>query len=536
MSNLVFEVPQFDFKGIKKITIPKRDIDFGGEDYGWAIIKKYLPSILSTHKENVRKIEYLYNYFLGEQDILAKERLHEVNNKNNNKEIENHANRQVEFKVGFLCGENQDYTYKVDTQNDDLVYFYRYLTDVSFFSKKADIIEYIYSTGIGTSKTIPRTDIIIDDGIDPLTNARKMRYATENEGYNIDFEAPFEFECVDPRENFNVYSSASGNKSLFSVSYVDVDVSTDKGTQPDIRKEILVETRYATFLFQSDTRFVTFYWDENDVTIIPKPKHLRYLPLIEYSANKDRIGLIEKNRSAFNTINIFRSAINDMSVENANSLLVFKNVDVSEEQISDMIKAGAVIIKDGQLGGTTAVAGLTTVTIEIPFDKMATYIDQVMQNAYDIAGVPLASGQVTSGGDTGQARLLGGGWNNAYIIIRKEIQKLLAQDYEQLKLILMLCKQIPNCPLNELYASQIDINYRVNQNDNLLVRTQSMQNLYNINCDYEYILKTCGTSNDIKTDAKKWETRDKEIKAEREKQNSTTENIVVDENNNSSQE
>ena len=100
----------------------------------------------------------------------------------------------------------------------------------------------------------------------------------------------------------------------------------------------------------------------------------------------------------------------------------------------------------------------------------------------------------------------------------------------------MLCKQIPNCPLNELYASQIDINYRVNQNDNLLVRTQSMVNLYQINCDKEYILKTCGTSNDIKTDAKKWEIRDKEIKAEQEKQNSTTENIVVDENNNSSQE
>ena len=88
---------EFDFKGIKRITIPKLDSDFTESNgYGWDIIKKYLPNILATHKKNADKIEYLYNFKLGVQDILDKKRKHEVDEKNNNIEIENHATRQVE--------------------------------------------------------------------------------------------------------------------------------------------------------------------------------------------------------------------------------------------------------------------------------------------------------------------------------------------------------------------------------------------------------------------------------------------------------
>ena len=54
------KIPQFDFKGIKRITIPKVDSEFTADNnYGWEIIKKYLPNILATHKENSRKIDYL---------------------------------------------------------------------------------------------------------------------------------------------------------------------------------------------------------------------------------------------------------------------------------------------------------------------------------------------------------------------------------------------------------------------------------------------------------------------------------------------
>lgn len=531
---------QFDFKGIKRITIPKIDGDFTSDNgYGWDIIKKYLPNILATHKKNANKIEYLYNYKLGVQDILDKKRKHDVDQDNNNIEIENHATRQVEFKVGFLCGEQRDYTHKSDSNSDDLQYLMRYFSDCDFFAKDADLKDWVYTTGIGVTKTTPRTDIFITESKGLVFKRSVTRYKNSTEGFNIDFEAPFRFTVEDPRTNFVVYSSGDETEDLFCVSYVDVDISNPNDTYPRTAKQLLIETRYAWFKFNAESSFAEFYWGDTD-NVQRVEKNLHYLPLIEYCVDKDRIGIVEKNRSAFNTINLFRSNVNDMVVDNANSILVFKNVDVDADTIKEMISAGAVVIKDGVNGATTSIAGFENVTIEIPFDKMATYIDQVMQNAYDIAGVPLASGQVTSGGDTGQARLLGGGWNNAYIIVHKEIMKLLQYDYKQLKLILEICRQVPNCKLNELYASQVDIHYRVNQNDNLQVKAQSMKYLYDMNMPLEFILKVGGLSNDIKTDSRNWQSNiDKAIalEIEREKaQQTSTEQISVKETDNSSQE
>lgn len=538
MANANVKIPEFDFKGIKRITIPKLDSDFtASNQYGWATIKKYLPRILATHTKNAEKIKYLYEYWLGEQDIRAKKREHDINKENNNKEVENHAYRQVDFKVGFLCGERRDYTHKADSDSDDLTILDRYFTDCKFFSKDIDLKEWIYTTGIGVTYTKPRTDIIVQDGVIE-NDTPKYRYATADEGFDIKYEAPFTFECVDPQENFNVYSSSFGKEALFSVSYVTIDLDEDNGVITE-GKEILIETRYASFRFKSDKAFGTFYWEDGQV--ITTPKSLRYLPLIEYSVNKDRYGIIEKNRSSFNTINLIRSSVNDMVVDNANAILVFKNVDIESDEVKEMRKAGAIIISDSQTVRQGGSADLKTITMEIPFDKLAIYIDQVIVNAYDIVGVPMASGQVTSGGDTGQARLLGGGWNNAYIIIHKEIQSLLGYDYDQLKLFLMLCKQVPNCPVNQLFASQIDINYRVNQNDNLLVKTQSMKYLYDIHCDLEFILKVCGLSNDIKTDKKNWQAMiDKFNEMEKAKETiaqDSVETIEVEENTvNNSQE
>ena len=498
------EIPQFDYKGIKKITIPCVDEDFSASNgYGWSIIKRYLPTILTAHQKNEEKITYLYNYFLGEQDIEFKKRKRDADKDNNNKEVENHAYRQVEFKVGFLCGEIRDYAHKSDSKSNDLKFLDRYFTDCKFFQKDANLKEWIYSVGLGVTETKPRVDIITTD-IDVVTQKSTSRYLTAAEGYNVEYESPFEFECVDPRNNFVVYSSASGEKPIFCVKYVDVDVATEKDDAPIIKKQLLVETRYAYFKFLAESNFGVFYWNtEKDVT--SAPKSIRYLPLLEFSVNKDRIGIVEKNRSAFNTINLFRSATNDMVIDNANSLLVFKNVDIDEETIQDMIKAGAVILKDSATGAVANVADLKNITIEIPYDKMAVYVDQVTQNAYDIVGVPMASGQTTSGGDTGQARLLGGGWNNAYIVINKEKLFVQGTDYDQLKLFLMLCQQVPDSPIKNLYASDIDINYRVNQNDNLQVKAQSMKYMYDMNMPLEFILKAGGLSNDIKTDSANWQ-------------------------------
>ena len=95
----------------------------------------------------------------------------------------------------------------------------------------------------------------------------------------------------------------------------------------------------------------------------------------------------------------------------------------------------------------------------------------------------------------------------------------------------MLCKQVPNCPLDELFASQIDISYRINQNDNFMIKTQGMKCLYDMGMPLEFILRVGKLSNDIKTDAKEWQARIDKLKAEKLEQQQVTENINVTDTN-----
>lgn len=530
----VSEKPKYDFQGIKRIEIPKIDADFMPDNnYGIDVIKKYLPQILVTHQRNAEKEKQLYEFYLGEQDIHQKQRLYQKDCENNNRIVENHAFRQVNFKVGMITSEKRDYTYKVGSQGDDLKYLDYYHTDVDFFSKDKEVKEWIYAVGVGVSFVAPRTDIIESVGIDNVTGEQLFGYS---KSYDVNTEAPFTFSAIDPRENFVVYSSARDKEPLFCVSIVEIDVG-DKDTI-DTRKELYIETRYANLKTTSDIG----YGDIQDIRRVSE-KFLHYIPMVEHAVNRSRMGIVELNYDLFNSVNTLISSVADMVVDNANVILVFKNTDISREDVLAMKQAGAIIINDANNG---ANADLDTIKIEINYEGLNTYYEQRISKMYDIAGVPLASGQVTSGGDTGQARLFGSGWNNSYTMSNNDITTLLKSDYLVLKQMLMICKQVPNNPVNELSASQIDIKYRINQNDNFLVKAQGIAQLAGVNFPKEEIIKASGLFSDTNTVAMKWEAEVEKALARGQslaingnigKTNSpNTENATIDESNNNSQE
>ena len=510
------EIPEFDFRGIKKIEIPYANKDFAEGDYGESILNKYMQSILDAHDKNEKKEQYLYEYMQGLQDIRFKNRLYEKDQKNNNIISQNHAYRQVQFKVGFLTGEQREYTHKSDVNTDDLIYLDRYFSDTQFFAKDKDIKEWAYATGVGVALVEPRTDIIGEDG-----------YLTKEQGFDIENEAPFHFESLDPTKNFVVYSSGRTKEPLFCVSITEVDKGTDGVIA--LENRITIETRYA--YFECDTG--KYYKGFQKVSKKGANKSLHYLPMIEQTYNASRMGVVELNKDSFNAVNNLLSNVEDMVIDNANMIFVFKNIDADKLDLENLKERGAVVISDTpdmRAGGT---ADLKTIKIEIPFEGFIDYTESLLVPSYDIAGVPLASGQVTSGGDTGQARLLGGGWNNAYIAINSDITTFKKSDYKILETILLTCRQVPNCPVNELYASQIDIKYRINQNDNLLIKAQSIYQLWQANFPYEETIKASGLFSDSVTVAKKWQEKDEKAKQQAEKK---TEEIVVDEPNDNANE
>ena len=507
-----FHIPDFDFKGIPKIKIPKRDSDFAGEDLGINIIAKYLPRILSQHKKNASKIEYLYKYYQGQQDIYSKIRLREKDQSNNNMVVENHASRQVDFKVGFLTSEHREYTAKTRFKGNenvlnDLAVLSDYFTDCDFFGKDKEVKEWVYAVGVGVFKCYPRTDIIVGED----------KNAIIREDFDIESEAPFYLEAVSPINNFLVYSD--NNIPLFCVSIVEVEKDINSSNLR-FEKEIYIETRYATFVTNSNLSFGGI----KEIRLKSEKSPYNYLPMIEQWANTSRIGIVELNRDLFNIINTIISCVSDMIVDNANMIYVFQGTDITGEEVKDMIKAGAIVLPPPQQTGQTP--SVSTISIQIPFDGLNEFYLQRVEKAYDIAGVPLASGQVTSGGDTGQARLLGGGWNNAYTISKNEINSFLYADNSLLKLILYICKLFNTCPIKTIKASNIEIKYRINQSDNFLVKAQGIAQLYSTNMPKELILKFSGISSDIGTDATVWENYETE---KNKSQQSTKETMNVEE-------
>lgn len=495
------EKGRYSFCGIPKIKIPKTDADFYGGDWGFSVLKKYMPSILAKHREYADKIKYFRNYRFGLQDILNKQRLYQSDSANNNQIIENHASRQVDFKVGFATGEHREYTAKTELKDDEeikseLTTLAKYFSDCNFFGKDKELKDWIYNVGVGVTYCSPRTDIIRKIGDDD--------YAID-ENFDIENEAPFEFDVLSPIDNFVVYSSSRGEKPLFCVSIVEVEKDATSETIK-LQKEIHVETRYASFILNTNLAYkgATNYRRE---TLKSTP----YFPMVEHCADSSRIGVVEKNRDIFNLLNLLVSNTTDMVVDKSNIIYVFEGTDIDGDSLQEMIKAGAIVLPPSQ-NGTNQQAHLNTLKIEIPFDGLDAFYEQRLSQAYDIAGVPLASGQVTSGGDTGQARLLGGGWNNAYTIVKNDINSFVESDNAVLKLILGICKLYPSCPINKIKSGQIDIKYRINQSDNFLVKAQGIAQLYTTNMPKELILKYSGISSDIGTESTAWEEHDKAVK------------------------
>lgn len=507
------KLTEFTYKGIKKITVPITRAELESrEDGGLSIIVYFLnSSVIAEHNLNKAKIKYLHDFYLGDQDIKNKERLyHKPNDKNdsenNNKDVENHCMAQVDFKKHFLCGEKRKFAKKGDDSSEDIAAFERFLSDCSFYAKDMECKEWIYSTGIGVTFAILNTDIIDKNG----------RIADD---YDKNNDSPFTFDTVSPENNFVVYSSKGSKLPLFCVTESkDFRVQEDSQTCEEI--DVL------------EIRTRDFYWKlcKNNYEVLDAmPQAFHWLPMIEHSVNASRIGITEINRDCFHVINLIVSNSADAIVDSANQIYVFDGIEMDETQLNEMIAAGAICLPKDDGGGT---AQRRFYTVEIPFKlgDIEDFYEQRCIKAYDIAGVPLASSTVTSGGDTGQARLLGGGWNNAYTKIKGDIIGLSDCDYQLLKLLINICKLIPDSPLNNLHSSQVDIKYSINPNDNILSKAQAAVNLRQIGMPTAMILEKTGLSMDVNADGKAWNKEIEKLNNDIEKNNrqktNTTEDVV----------
>lgn len=463
---------QYSFRGLRRIKIPLKP-----EELNAARIFEYLPKVLPLHESNAAKIRTCYDRYLAGHDIVNKQRLYAEQADNNNIVIEPHLFSIVEFKKGYIFGQAKEYAQTEPHNTDDIGYLNRYNREQNLPAKDAEEAQYIYACGVGYKFIRP--------------NKRD---------FDIKKEAPFEIVVPHPADCFKVYSSYIGEEELFDVVLVNIDepnpITGENVTQ---KTRVCVYTRLEYYEYE--------YSGAAYAAIAPDPlmrskRSFHELPLVEKSAHPNRVGIVELGDSLQQAIDTLSSGSIDAFIDNANELLAIINSAIPGETADEKGANYLKMRKNGVLELTSTdpnrPADLKTVSNKINHADTQTKYDSMVRALYNITGTPMASGTNSSGGDTGQARALGNGWENAYTVASKDVQQLVRGDTELLRKALKICKMHSDCPINELSIGEIEIKYSLNRSDNLQVKTQSLQTLMAppVNMPAKIALQICGLVSD----------------------------------------
>lgn len=434
-----------------------------------------LPQILREHERNAGEIDYLYNYYKGKQPILNKTKV--VRSEINHRVLENHAFEIVEFKKSYVYGEPVQYVQKGEKENDKknpaISDLNRFMESEDKSSLDKEIAEWQYICGTA------------------------YRWVDTDNSDDVD-DAPFEMRVPDPRQTFVVYSSGIRGEQLFSghYSYVSDAVMTEQETSFAVKHRVI--TIYTdTDVYKIEENAGTYVLLEQVIPVGDKEVTVNSYPLIakghriiEYPLNNARLGLIELVMSGLNAINQVKSNDLDAIDQFVQSLLVFINQDVNAEEIKELLKLGAVKINSTS---PDKPADLKLLESQIKHSETKIVVDELYNSILSIVGIPRLN-QKASGGDTGQARLLGEGWTMADERAKQDELAFKKSERKVLKTVLSICKN--DDQLKDLKISDIDIKFTRNKSDNLLVKTQGLLNMKQSQVPPDVAFTICGLFSD----------------------------------------
>lgn len=388
-------------------------------------VVEVLKKAMSVHLTNSSDINYLYHYYRGEQPILQRVKKHRP--EINNKIVENHALEIVDFKKGYVFGEPIQYVRRGESEeiSEKITQLNEYMFAEDKAAKDKELAEWFYICGTSYRMVLP--DELA--GVDPD-------------------DSPFEIDTLDPRYAFVVYNNGFGKKPLMGVKYI--------------------ETEENQRIFSVYTRDM-YYEIIDDEIIDSEPHVLGDIPIIEYPANNARLGAFEVVLPLLDSLNKTVSNRMDAIEQFVQSFMKFVNCDIDEEQFLALRELGALKIKSDR----DLPADVDIVSKELNQSQVQVTKDDIYQMVLIICGMPDRKGGSRSTGDTGQAVLLRDGWSAAEARAKDTELMFKGSEKRFLKLALRILRDTANFNLR---LSEIDIKFTRNKTDNLLVKTQGLQN------------------------------------------------------------
>lgn len=398
------------------------------------------------HLKNKEESEYLQDYIKGIQDIKDKVKLTRTDI--NHTSVENWAYAFVDWKKTYLLGKPIQYAPLGDSSNAEMQVLNKYTSYENKNRKDMDIYE------------------------DVLTCGRGFRYINSTKVSEED-EAPFEIINLDPLNTEVVYSSGISGEQLCGyvetdMQYITQEVNPETGELEDVVKpyyEVTVYTRKRMFVLENKTG----EWVITSSKPIISKEHL----VNEYYTNKYRLSLIEIGKDIFDDLNNIENYDLDDIEGFVNAIMVFTNAEINKEGMEAIKEYGAVSIKS---------TDQKKASVELLQSRLKSLDTQIfylrkLSALHDILGVPQAQNNGTVNAETGKAMLTGQGFTSSSIRIEGEEEAFRCCDRNSLKVLLKICKNAPDSGIKSLKTSDIDIKFNRDMNDNLLVKTQALNNL-----------------------------------------------------------
>lgn len=479
------------------------------------IVKKVidiLSNSIEIHNKNAVESKYLYDYLYGDQDIKNKEKYTRI--EINNKGVENWAYAFQDWKKAFLLGKPIQYAPKDNVSNEEITVLNDYLN----FENKDQLDQEIYE--------------------DIFAAGRGFRYVNYS-GTTEEDEAPIELLNLDFLNTEVVYSSSIEHEQLLSYvvtskKYIVSEVNPETG-KPEDRTvpydEYTVYTRNMKFVFSNKSGQLQLEKQIYD------GKEVNYVPIIhdahiiqEYYFNRKRMSFLEICKDIFDDINKIEALDMDDFEGHTNSIMVFTNAEVDEEGMQGIKKFGAVSIKSTD----QKKASVELLENQLVSVNTQIYYLRKLSALHDILSVPQAnqSGEI-SNAETGKAMLVGSGFTSASIRVENEEKEFKKCDRNSMKVILKILRNASDSKIKNLKVSNLDIKFSRDLSDNLLVKTQALNNLMTANIPPQVANAVIGLFNDPVTVTKLQEVYMKEKqRLENEINNRKNGNDAINEQNN----
>ena len=422
-------------------------------------------SALSINSQNIIAEDYLYWYRRGLTPVLGRQK--DIRPEINNKVNVNYATEVVGFKNGYFL--TRPCTYIARGESKSLSNKVKKLNEYVYRSNKQNVdnktVDWFHTVGKG--------DIFVkanDDKDIPFTV------------YSLDPRSALVARSLSPSNKpvYGLYVVTQGDKQIVSL-WDDTNVYTLSGVA--VARTALPTPQYATTV---------------NAVIDIQPNPLGQVPIIEYYYDSMAMGAFEAAVPLLDAISFLQSDRLDAVDQAVQSLLVFYNCELDDEDGKSVTprmvrEAGALFLKS--VGENKA--DLKEIVTNLDQSQTQIFIDNLREQILSICSMPFARQNGYHNAATGTAALIMNGYYQADASARNT-QDLFRESNAQFDEIIL--KILRDKGILDLKMTDIELNFAENETVNIQAKAQAFQTMLASGLHPELAAAKSGISNDAVAD------------------------------------